>query len=353
MGGHHPGGSDPAHSQPGTRPPGSSHPNGNDPRASHRQDNPGAPSHGAACGEGHGHGHGPGHGLSPGKAFRWSIVLNGLLTGLQLVIGLGFGSLALVGDALHNLGDVVGLALGWGADRLSHQPPRGRFTYGFGRSTHLASLINGSLTLLAGAVVVAEALQRVVQPVPLQVAPVALAAAAGIVINLVSARLFGHDHQQDLNQRAAVLHLLTDAAVSVAVLLSALLVGVSGWLWLDAVTALAVGAIVMASAWGLLKEALAVTLDAVPAGIDLAAIEASLRALPGTLEVQALHVWGLSSSKTALTARLLRIHGSERDNNRILQLAQQQLTVLGISAITLQLQTAEPPPAGPALLTSR
>ena len=297
----------------------------------------------------HSHSHGHAHGLSPGGAFRWSILLNSLLTGLQLVIGLGFGSLALVGDALHNLGDVVGLALGWGADRLSQRPPRGRFTYGFGRSTHLASLINGSLTFLAGAVVVVEALQRVLHPVPIQVAPVALAAAAGIVINLVSARLFGHDHHHDLNQRAAVLHLLTDAAVSVAVLLSALLVGATGWLWLDALMAIAVGAIVMASAWGLLREALAVSLDAVPAGIDLAAIEASLRALPGAVDVRALHIWGISSSKTALTARLMRLEQTPDDSNAVLQQAQQRLAALGIDKVTLQLETVKPAQSHPAL----
>jgi cobalt-zinc-cadmium efflux system protein len=317
----------------------------NKPGGSHGDDGAGDHDHGHAHNHGNHHHHGSHHahpGLSPGAAFRWSIVLNSLLTGLQLAIGFGFGSLALVGDALHNLGDVVGLALGWGAERLSQRPPRGRFTYGFGRSTQLASLLNGALTFAAGAVVVVEALQRFLHPVAIQVGPVALAAAAGIVINLLSARLFGHNHHHDLNQRAAVLHLLTDAAVSVAVLLSALLVGASGWLWLDALTAIAVGGVVMASAWGLLKEALAVSLDAVPAGIDLAAIEATLRALPGTLEVQALHVWGISSSRTALTARLLQLEQTPYDGNAMLQLAQERLNALGIDKVTLQVETVKP-----------
>ncbi|MFM7393163.1 MAG: cation diffusion facilitator family transporter, partial [Cyanobium sp.] len=171
-------------------------------------------------------GQAPTHGLGRRNqaeaAFRWSVLLNAALTTLQLTIGFAFGSLALIGDALHNLGDVVGLALGWGAERLSRKPAVGRFTYGFGRSTHLASLVNGVLIFAAGAVVLVEALQRFLDPVPLQTGPVAWAAAAGIVINLLSARLFGHDHHHDLNQRAAVLHLLTEAAVSVAVLASTL-----------------------------------------------------------------------------------------------------------------------------------
>jgi cobalt-zinc-cadmium efflux system protein len=219
----------------------------------------------------HGHDH-HAHGQA-GSAFRWSIVLNSGLTALQLAIGFGFGSLALIGDALHNLGDVVGLALGWGADRLSRRPARGRFTYGYGRSTQMVSLVNGLLIFAAGVVVVVEAIQRLFHPVPLIAGPVAWAAAAGIGINLLSARLFGHDHHHDLNQRAAVLHLLTDAAVSVAVLFSALVVGATNWLWLDAVTAIGVGAAVICSALGLLREALALNLDAAPRHVDLIQVE--------------------------------------------------------------------------------
>ncbi len=258
----------------------------------------------------HAHAHGqpsgqPSRGSRAARAFRWGILLNSGLTGLQLAIGLGFGSLALIGDALHNLGDVVGLALGWGADRLSRRPAQGRFTYGYGRSTHLASLLNALLIFSAGVVVVVEAIQRLFDPVPLVTGPVAWAAAAGIGVNLLSARLFGHDHQHDLNQRAAVLHLLTDAAVSLAVLVSALLVGATGWLWLDPATAIGVGVAVIVSAWGLLREALALNLDAVPPGIDLAQVEAVLLGLPGVCAVEDLHVWGLSTSRAALTARLL------------------------------------------------
>ena len=204
----------------------------------------------------HGHEHAHHHGPRSGAAFRWSVLLNAALTGLQLGIGFGFGSLALIGDAIHNLGDVVGLLLGWGADHLSRRPPRGRFTYGYGRSTHMAALINGLLVFAAGAVVVVEAIQRLRAPVPLEADPVAWAALAGIVINLLSARLFGHDHHHDLNRRAAVLHLLTDAAVSAAVLVTALLVKATGWAVLDALTAIGVGAVVMASAWSLLRLSL-------------------------------------------------------------------------------------------------
>ena len=291
-----------------------------------------------------GHAHEPSHSHSHsptrvGAAFRWSIALNSGLTVLQLLIGFAFGSLALIGDALHNLGDVLGLVLGWGAEQLSSRPARGRFTYGYGRSTQMASLVNGLLIFSAGVVVVVEAIQRLQDPVPLIAGPVVWAAAAGIVINLLSARLFGHNHQHDLNQRAAVLHLLTDAAVSVAVLVSAIVVGVTGWLWLDALTAIGVGLAVIVSALGLLREAIALNLDAAPRHINLAAVEAALLELPDVQTVAELHVWGISTSRTALTAHLLLRPGAQA-GEALLEAARQRLETLGIRKSTIQLEWA-------------
>ena len=277
------------------------------------------------------------HRFGPATAFRWSVILNSGLSGLQLVIGFGFGSMALVGDAVHNLGDVAGLLLGWGAERLSSRPPDQRFTYGFGRSTQLASLLNAVLILMAASVVFVEGLQRLLQPVALQSAPVAWAAAAGVVVNLLSARLFGDPHQHDLNRRAAVLHLLTDAAVSAAVLLSALVVGLTGWNRLDGITAMAVGLAVAWSGWQLLREALIVALDAVPPGLDLEEVSLALNGLPGVVEVHHLHVWAMSTSQNALTAHLSRRLGSI-DDMQLLHQAKQRLAELGIAHSTLQLE---------------
>jgi cobalt-zinc-cadmium efflux system protein len=281
------------------------------------------------------------HEQRPGSAaaFRWSIVLNSALSGLQLVIGLGFGSLALIGDAVHNLGDVAGLLLGWGAERLSTRPATPRFTYGYGRSTQLASLVNAVLILMAAAVVIVEGIQRLGRPVELVSTPVAWAAAAGIVVNLLSARLFGADHSHDLNRRAAVVHLLTDAAVSAAVLGSVLLVRATGWNWLDALTAIGVGLAVVWSGWRLLWESLFVALDAVPMGIELAEVDRALRSLPGVVDVHHLHVWAMSTSQNALTAHLRRRSGAI-DDMELLHEAKQRLARLGIAHSTLQL---EPP----------
>ena len=280
------------------------------------------------------------HRSGSAAAFRWSIILNSALSGLQLAIGLAFGSLALIGDAVHNLGDVAGLLFGWGAERLSARPPTARFTYGYGRSTQLASLINAVLILMAAAVVIVEGLQRLAAPVAVAGGPVAVAAAVGIVVNLGSARLFGSDHSHDLNRRAAVVHLLTDAAVSAAVLVSALLVHLSGWNWLDAATAIGVGLAVAWSGWQLLREALVVALDAVPAGIDLVQVEAMLRSLQGVLEVHHLHVWGMSTSQNAMTAHLQRRPGSI-DDMALLHEAKQKLAELGIAHSTIQLEPSD------------
>ncbi len=285
----------------------------------------------------HSHQHEHQHRQGSPRAFFWGVLLNSALSGLQLAIGIGFGSLALIGDAIHNLGDVAGLLFGWGAERLSARPATARFTYGFGRSTQLASLMNAALILMAAGVVIVEGVQRLLDPVPVVSGPVAWAAAAGIVVNLLSARLFGSGHHHDLNRRAAVVHLLTDAAVSAAVLVSAVLVGLVGWMWLDAATAIGVGLAVAWSGWELLGEALSASLDAVPRGIDLAAVEAALRALPGVEDVHHLHVWGMSTFRAALTAHLVS-RGEGPLDGELLSLARQRLTKLGISHSTLQIE---------------
>ncbi|MFW6732220.1 MAG: cation diffusion facilitator family transporter [Synechococcus sp.] len=278
-------------------------------------------------------------------AFRTSVLLNSALSGLQLVIGISFGSLALIGDALHNLGDVAGLLLGWGAEHLSRRPANRRFTYGYGRTTQLATLMNGALIVMAAAIVITEGIQRLQRPVEMHPGPVAWAAMAGIVVNLVSARLFddgGHDH--DLNRRAAAVHLLTDAAVSAAVLLSALLVKVTGLGWLDPLTGIGVGLAVAWTGWELLRQALLVTLDAVPPGIDPEAVEQTLLNLDGVEDVHHVHIWAMSTSRTALTAHLVRRQLAV-DDMELLHRAKAHLAALGIDHATLQLEPLPTPPA--------
>lgn len=299
------------------------------------------PEHPAVVEQRRSHRHQHEHRTGSPAAFRWSIVLNSGLSGLQLAIGMAFGSLALIGDAVHNLGDVAGLLLGWGAERLSTRPATPHFTYGFGRSTQLASLLNAVLILMAAAVLVVEGLQRLREPVPIVSGPVAAAAGAGIVVNLLSARLFGHGHPHDLNRRAAMVHLLTDAAVSAAVLASAVLVQVTGWSALDALTAIGVGLAVAASGWSLLRDSLRIALDGVPQGIDPRAVEATLRALPGVVDVHHLHIWAMSTSQNALTAHVRR-RPTALDDMELLHQAKERLARLGIAHTTIQLEPPQP-----------
>lgn len=272
-------------------------------------------------------------------AFRWTVLLNAGLSGLQIVVGSAFGSIALIGDALHNLGDVAGLLLGWGADHLSRRPATARFTYGFGRSTQLAAISNAVLILMASAVVCVEALQRFQRPEPLVAGPVAWAAAAGLVVNLLSARLFGHGHQHDLNRRAAVLHLLSDAAVSAAVLISALLAAATGWLWLDPLTGLGVGLSVAWLGVELLKDSLAESLDAIPQRIDPDAVRSELLGLDGVNDVHHLHVWSMGTSRVALTVHLVRApEGADHDATLLIE-ANRAMAALGIEHCTFQLES--------------
>jgi len=270
-------------------------------------------------------------------AFRWGVLLNSALSGLQLAIGIGFGSLALIGDALHNLGDVAGLLLGWGAEQLSAKPANKQFTYGFGRSTQLAAMLNASFILMAAAVVIVEGLQRFAKPIEVTAGPVAIAAFIGILVNLASARLFGNNHNHDLNKKAAVVHLLTDAAVSAAVFVSALLVQFTGIQWLDPFTGIIVGLAVAWTGWSLLRQSVVVALDGVPPGIDMEKVESTLAALPGVTGVHHIHVWGTSTSQTALTAHLLRNPQAVNDME-LLHNAKAALAQLGIDHSTLQLE---------------
>ncbi len=266
------------------------------------------------------------------------MLLNAALSGLQIVVGVAFGSIALIGDALHNVSDVMGLLLGWGAESLSKKPARGRFSYGFGRSTQLAAVANAVLILMASAVVCVEALQRFREPQLVTTGPVAIAAGVGLVVNLLSARLFGSDHHDDLNRRAAVLHLLGDAAVSAAVLLSALAAGLTGWTWIDPVTGLGVG---LSLGWlgiMLLRDGLAELMDEVPRRIDPAAVLADLQAMPGVQGVHHLHIWSIGGTRVALTVHLQRDAALSHQDPQLLSKVRQVMQLKGIEHCTVQLE---------------
>ncbi|HYE57369.1 MAG TPA: cation diffusion facilitator family transporter, partial [Rhodothermales bacterium] len=224
----------------------------------------------------------------------------------EVVVGLRAGSLALLSDAGHNLSDVLGLLLAWGAATLAQRRPTPRRTYGWRRSSILAALLNAVLLLVAMGALAWEAIERFQAPAPVGGLSIVVVAAVGIVINGVTAWFFARGRHADLNVRGAYLHMVADAAVSAGVVVSGLVILGTGWAWVDPAVSLVVALVVVVGTWGLLRGALDLALDAVPEGVDVAAVESYLRALPGVTALHDLHVWALSTSETALTAHLVK-----------------------------------------------
>jgi cobalt-zinc-cadmium efflux system protein len=286
-----------------------------------------------------------GHAASGTRAFALGTLINLGFTTIEAAYGFVTGSLALLSDALHNLGDSLGLALGWAAAWLAQRPPSGRRTYGYLRATVLAPLAS-SMLLVAGAGALGwEALRRLSAPPEISPVPVIVVAGIGIAINLGSALLFRHGHAHDINQRGAYLHLLADAAVSLAVVIGATAVLRFGWRWLDPLLALAVAGVVAGSSWGLLRDSLDLALDAVPRGIDEAAVRDFLAAQPGVAAVHHLHIWALGSRETALTAHL--VHAGEDPDGFLSRTADGLCERFGIAHATLQLERGGRTGCGP------
>jgi cobalt-zinc-cadmium efflux system protein len=284
----------------------------------------------------HGHSHAP---KSFDGAFAIGVVLNTGFVIAQILYGLAAHSMALLADAVHNFGDVFGLLIAWGAVWLGRRTPTSERTYGWGRSSILASLTNAVVLLLGCGAIAVGALQRLMDPQPVVETTVIWVAAVGIVINGATALLFMRGSQGDLNIRGAFLHMASDALVSLGVVLAGVLMLVTGWLWLDPLTSLAIAAVITVGTWWLLRDSANLALDAVPAGVKLDHVRSCLDALPGVVEVHDLHVWGLSTSQTALTAHL--VVGTGHDPALITQACGTVRTKFGISHATFQLESTE------------
>lgn len=250
-----------------------------------------------------GHHHGP---ANYDRAFAIGVILNLGFVVLETVYGLSVNSLALLADAGHNFSDVIGLVLAWAAVWLSGKQASKRRTYGFGRSTILASLINAVILLIGIGGIAWEAIQRFSHPEPVVAATVMWVAGIGILVNAGTAAMFMAGSKGDLNIRGAFLHMAADAAVSLGVVIAAFVMERTGWLWLDPTISLAIVVVIAAGTWGLFRESLNLSLDAVPGHIDRDAVEAHLSALPGVVAVHDLHIWPLSTTSVALTAHVVK-----------------------------------------------
>lgn len=240
------------------------------------------------------------------RAFAIGVGLNVGFVVIEVVFGLFSNSLALLADAGHNLSDVLGLLLAWGASILVRRKPTQRHTYGLRRASVLAALINAIILLLAVGAIAWEAILRFGQPEAVESGTVILVASIGVLINGVTAWLFMSGKKQDVNIRGAYLHMAADAAISLGVVVTAIAMYFTGWLWLDPVVSLAIAVVIGISTWGLLSESLNLALDAVPANIESEKVEAYLASLPGVKEVHDLHIWAMSSTEVALTVHLVK-----------------------------------------------
>jgi cobalt-zinc-cadmium efflux system protein len=265
----------------------------------------------------HAHSHGPGgHVHAPanfGPAFAVGIALNMAFVIIEAIYGYTSNSTALIADAGHNLSDVLGLVVAWIAVILSKRPASPRYTYGLRGSSILAALFNAVFLLIAVGAIGWEAILRLLHPEPVAETTVMVVAAIGIAVNGFTAWLFASGSKHDLNIRGAYLHMAADAAVSAGVVIAAIVIMYTGWLWLDPATSLVIVAVIVWGTWGLLRDSTAMSLDAVPSNIDPVAVRHYLETRPGVSQVCDLHIWPMSTTEVALSCHLVMPSGHPGD----------------------------------------
>jgi len=305
---------------------------GHSPVPAHSHDH----SHDHAHGMAHGHAHGMG---AQGGNARMGIAVGLNLTFVVLEASFGFlsNSMALIADAGHNLGDVLGLLCAWSAMFLGRRPPGAKFTYGLGRSSVLAALANAVLLLLACGAIAWEAVSRLTAPPTVAAATVMCVAAAGIVLNGLSAVLLHAGSHGDLNRRSAFLHMLGDAAVSAGVLVAGGLILATGASWLDPVVSLLIVAVILVSTWSLLRDSVHLSLDGVPGSVNTSAVMSFLAGQRGVTDVHDLHIWALSTTSVALTAHLV-VPDREAEDALLLSLTPSLKQRFRIDHATLQIE---------------
>jgi len=286
-----------------------------------------------------GHSHSHAH-LDYGRAFAIGVALNLLYVAGGAIAGILSGSLALLADAGHNLGDVLSLSLAWGAAVLSRRRPSDRFTYGLRSSSILAALANAIILLVVTGGIAWEALWRISHPVPVASTIIIWVAGAGILVNGVTALLFASGRPRDLNVKSAFLHMAADTLVTAAVVAAGIAIWLTGWLWLDPAVSLFVSAVIILGTWRLVKSAIGLALDAVPEGVDAVAVRAHLLAAPGVIGLHDLHIWGMSTTETALTCHLV-MPGGHPGDAILSRIAHELQHRFGIAHATIQIELAD------------
>nr|WP_101538689.1 cation diffusion facilitator family transporter [Acidithiobacillus marinus] len=313
--------------------------------AEHLHDTPGTcPHHHGHDNQKHSHsGHHHGHHHAPksfGRAFSIGIALNVLFVVAEAVFGVLGHSLALLADAGHNLSDVLGLIMAWGASALAIRPPTQRYTYGLRSSSILAALSNSLLLLVITGGIAWEAIERLVHPGPVNGRIVIFIAALGVLVNTITALLFMSGRKGDLNIKAAFLHMAGDALISIGVVFAGILMLFLHWYWLDSVTSLVISVLIILATWSLLKEAARLVLHGVPDNINIDAVRQYLLHLPEVAAVHDLHIWAMSTTETALTVHLVMPQGFPGDAflTEVATALQQQFAIVHP---TLQVETGD------------
>ena len=286
----------------------------------------------------HGHAHGP---ANYNKAFAIGIVLNTAFVIVEAFYGVMGNSLALLADAGHNLSDVLSLMMAWAAAALAKRRPTERRTYGLRRTSILASLANAILLLVAVGGIVWEAVQRLGKPEPVVETTVIVVALIGIGINAATAMMFMSGRKNDINIQGAFMHMAADAAVSLGVVLAAVAMMYTGWLWLDPATSLVIAIVITVGTWSLLRESVNLALDAVPQGVDRHKVERYLAAQPGVTEVHDLHIWAMSTTEVALTAHLVRPDAAV-DDSFLARICHDLRERFGVQHATVQIESGDP-----------
>ena len=247
------------------------------------------------------------------SAFAIGIALNLGFVFVESFYGYFAQSLALLADAGHNLSDVLGLLLAWGASYLATKKPSKKYTYGLRSTSILAALGNAIFLLVAVGGIAWEAIQRFGDPHPVNAPTVMIVASLGILINGTTALLFMSGRKADLNLKGAYLHMLSDAVVSVGVVIAGLVISYTGLSWIDPMVSLAISAVIVVGTWGLLRDSTQLALNAVPENIDIEKVRTRLMSFGEVQEVHDLHIWAMSTTETALTAHLIIPSGHPGD----------------------------------------
>ncbi len=289
------------------------------------------------------HGHSHGHVIqlkSVNSAFVIGIILNLAFVVIEAVVGLFIHSLSLLSDAGHNLADVASLGLSLFAFRMMKVKSNTKYTYGYKKTTVLVALLNGGILLISIGAILYESIHRLIQPEPLPGKTISIVAAIGIVINAVTALLFFRNKDSDLNIKGAFLHLMSDAVVSAALVIGGIIIIYTGWYWIDPLLGIVVAVVIVFSTWSLLRDSLRLSLDAVPEGIDLRAVQSSIEKIPGVRDFHHIHIWALSTTENALTGHVvLRKEIGMEEQEKIKKEIKHALLHQNIQHITLETET--------------